>query len=1257
MSLAKPATKSSSNRRRYPRTELDHPALLLFQGSGQARCRIRNYSEGGLYLECLEQQPPAAATPDVQPLPDSDQAVIEIPAKSQGQRSEFSIPVRIAYRADSGIGVAFLERGSELLAYLQRLPPARPQALTDTLPNTRHHNREQLIATLRQITRDFLASRLSAFLRQAEQNLLDRANGAVGNQEGTDLLYALSVVERESTRIGDTLMMHLELGLEGKAPILDPAEENNRSLENESGLDLVDKDEFDEWVFIVSLARASESRVYPSLNSLERSLTYLSRRTLNSESNPVSPHYFLWALRNAIAGLGLNSDAKRILFQAFADSIIADIQLLYDQLIAYLARNSEIPLTQPSPAPLPATPAATERPIRRAAKKGALTTLAAVNSISRGTRKSGHGNAAPALTASTQAVLQSLESLPLQLGQSAANRIEEQLEQRSVDGRPVIIDPETRQTIRATEQLLIDLGHEVCPSADMRQLVGRLRVPMIKGAILDPALLNDPDHPMRQLLETIDHLSPYTQEGLAGGSHPSTSLRGLLQQIEQVAADGKPEDIVAATRQAKNLLDAKRHAFDDNLQIVIQSSEQEEALKRKWNRTLVELQALLQGQSVSRSIDQLLRYGWPGLLLQASDEDATSGKRYELYIKVIQFFLKTFKQGAQPHPVEEKTVFFIAGILERGFRDYPVHAEATASFIEHFRSALTEGGDAYQQWIDDRILIDNDYLEQRLYEQAPVEFQQSGDAVIAGPWAERLRALDTGEWIVEHRNQGQVRLLNLAWKDSTSTRFVFVDGDGRKSLESTLAELTGLFDRSRYSLLENRELPLVERTVHRMLKDSFEQIRHDSVNDELTGLMNRKSFEHEIARLIEVTGPEDSTHVLILLDIDQFALVNDLCGFDGGDQLLVTVTNIISTYLSGDGIASRTGDDEFGILLPQSNLDKGYQIAETQRKALANYQFNWESQSIPVSVSSGIVIIDGSKGSPAELLKDASSACSLAKRSGRNCSRIFQPLDREFRDQRRLIRSVPIIEKALAEGHLGLHGQLITPLFSGEGDDHYEVLMRVLDEKGNPTNPEAFIQAAEHYDRMRAVDRWVINEFFSWLDQHASRLEHIGGFTLNLSGQSVMDHKFGDFLRQKIKDSPLPPGKLGFEITETALVTNMDTAIGFIDRLRETGCSFYLDDFGSGYASYSYLKDLPVDYIKIDGIFVKDMLQEESSRAMVRSITEIAHYMDKKVVAEFVESQELLTALRKLDVDYGQGYGIARPIPLNQIFMAQAACG
>jgi EAL domain-containing protein (putative c-di-GMP-specific phosphodiesterase class I) len=295
------------------------------------------------------------------------------------------------------------------------------------------------------------------------------------------------------------------------------------------------------------------------------------------------------------------------------------------------------------------------------------------------------------------------------------------------------------------------------------------------------------------------------------------------------------------------------------------------------------------------------------------------------------------------------------------------------------------------------------------------------------------------------------------------------------------------------------------------------------------------------------------------------------------------------------------------------------------------------------------VEINGNNRSSGELLQAAVAACNIAKQAGRNCTRVYREDDKAFLEHQRLIRSAANIEDALARDRILLVAQAITPLRDETQSSHYEILIRVLDDQDKPQSPFHFINAAERYDLMRSVDRWVVRRFFKMVEEHLDDMENLGGFSLNLSGQSVADADFKAFLKRQITRSPLPLERLGFEITETAMVKDSQEVVNFIEEIRALGCRFYLDDFGSGYASFAYLKDLPVDYVKIDGIFIRGLCDDPASQTMVKSVTEITHFMQRRVVAEFVEDQATADLLKEIGVDFIQGYHIGPPVPLQEV--------
>jgi diguanylate cyclase (GGDEF)-like protein len=545
------------------------------------------------------------------------------------------------------------------------------------------------------------------------------------------------------------------------------------------------------------------------------------------------------------------------------------------------------------------------------------------------------------------------------------------------------------------------------------------------------------------------------------------------------------------------------------------------------------------------------------------------------------------------------------------------------------------------------VLVDEGYLAQFFSDRVkPID--ETDKSEVDQALLDMVKSLKVDTWMVVEAGK---QMIVLAWKSSDSSRLLFVDGNGLKVLDISDAELARAVDRGDFTILQDRVQPIVDRAIDRILLSSFNQIKDESSVDPLTGLFNRRGFERQLHELSVREEKSDLKHVLILLDLDKFHVVNDLCGLDGGDQLLQTVSSILSSYLSQGSLAARIGDDEFALLIQNADLDKGFQDAESLRRAIEGYNFSWNDRLIPVSASLGVVQIDNRQQSNTnEILQAAKSACFMAKESGRNCTRLFSASDSAYQKHMQIIQTIPTIQEALANDRMELYAQPIVPLKSKAGlMPHYEILLRILDDKGQPQAPQRFIKIAEQFDLMRAVDRWVIDHFFEAISSFEDGTLGEVGFSVNLSTKSVVDTEFKRYLKQCINESPVPAEQIGFEVTETALARDIEETVAFMNEVRSMGCSCYLDDFGSGFASFSYLKDFPVNYVKIDGIFVREMIQNTADLAMVISIMELAHFMDKVVIAEHVSDASIGKALREMGVDYAQGYHFGRPRPFTDV--------
>jgi len=428
-----------------------------------------------------------------------------------------------------------------------------------------------------------------------------------------------------------------------------------------------------------------------------------------------------------------------------------------------------------------------------------------------------------------------------------------------------------------------------------------------------------------------------------------------------------------------------------------------------------------------------------------------------------------------------------------------------------------------------------------------------------------------------------------------------------------------------------------------VLRNMARQMAYQARHDPLTGLINRGEFELRLAQVLESARGGHTQHALCYLDLDQFKIVNDTCGHVAGDELLKQLTAQLQARVRETDTLARLGGDEFGILLEHCPIEEAAATAEALRQVVKRFRFAWQDKLFDVGASIGLVPITADSGSLVDVLSAADSACYIAKDQGRNRIHVYQPEDNALVQRRGEMQWVHRVNRALGENRFRLLYQKVLPLAEGETDVYCEILVRMVDEQGQLVPPMAFIPAAERYQMMPELDRWVLSAALAAMRSNAPALADVTVCAVNLSGQSLCDEHFLSSVVELLDDAGVDPDRICFEITETAAIANLARATRFINVLKGMGCRFALDDFGSGLSSFSHLKHLPVDFLKIDGGFVRDMANDPVDAAVVETINRIGHVMGIRTIAESVENNDTLEALRQQGVNFAQGSAIAEP--------------
>lgn len=442
-------------------------------------------------------------------------------------------------------------------------------------------------------------------------------------------------------------------------------------------------------------------------------------------------------------------------------------------------------------------------------------------------------------------------------------------------------------------------------------------------------------------------------------------------------------------------------------------------------------------------------------------------------------------------------------------------------------------------------------------------------------------------------------------------------------------------------LRHKQEERLINELAERKVVDS--KLKYLVVHDELTGLYNRNNFERQLRLILNRSKDLRHDGALLFIDIDRFSMINELEGFEVGDRLLVELVVLIRKFVLGNTLFARIGSDEFCLFLENKNESQAVSYAEKIKKAVEEFRFFTGEVCYSISISIGISTLNSASHiyHPSELVLRARQACNTAKANGRNMLWLFNDNDVAVKERRRDIFWVPLIKKALLEKELFLVYQPVVELNTGE-ISHYEALIRMKGEDDTVISPHQFIPVAERMGLIHNIDLWVVETAIDFLASLPAEMSHIS-LAVNLSSSAFQESALLPTIRDKLELTWVDASRLTFEITETAAVENFEEARNMIDKIRALGCKFALDDFGAGFCSFNYLKSFPVDYVKIDGQFIQNLIEDETDQVLVKSMAEIASRLGKKTIAEFVETPKTITKLKEYGIDFGQGYIFGKP--------------
>ena len=1295
------------NQRAHIRRAVDMPARLSNGEFADRPCQVRDFCLGGMLVTV-----PSAEKTLILSLQAGDALTISVDVQGLRGTRSVTLRARLARKLGSDLGLAFDAPDSTSLLAVQnhvRSLLDSEQQSTTRQPTLNREQARHAATQLLDITRRFCLTRLEVFFPVAREALLAMADKATTNEAQHPWFEAAKLLSQNATSLSRNFVARSSQTLEqfshglATQPSAAAAQEDHRN----GKLSLVDKDIFEDWLTLKVMASRAESHFNEELLHLQLRFDELFAISLSARKNPLHPSAFCTAFGESLRLLPLKQKTDRVILASFDETVISHLQEFYRECNESLARNGVLAdldvgryiserYSQSQPGPAPAQPA--EKKPAAVEKKSPIVPDGAdpvVEPVVE-TVASGDTGGAPAsipVAASVSAIRENASSASSlaarqfalqqhiakhayetvrkllsshsveaarhrtaaqQAGKLSATIAEEQLDatlnqlQRTLhEDVDVPLPQRVRQALQSDEdevhldhdaQAAVDVIHNLFAgilanpalSDRVRSAIRKLEVPFLRLLLNDDSFLAEEAHPARQMLNRIAHLGVRGSANLqAHESEIDQEVQSILRGFDDDAGIFSQSleklDRLAERQQTLYLRNMKRvtESCDGRYKVVVARREVNQALERR-----------IGGKKIPKAVLSLIDAGWRQLLVQTLLRSGRDSRDWHEYLGVIDRMIRSVELV----PEQEDLTAILASI-KSGLGQVDHTQMQNARLISELRDLLSRK--VRDQQTPDMVEVPAGLVEDAATNNAEVHGE------IEQRWSRRAQRHEVGDWF-SYFDNGQDQMVRLAWTDLEKQTFVFVNHQGMKVTEYSLPQFAQRLASGQMQQIDNLDAPAVDRGLESMVQRVYDQMAHQATHDDLCDLINRREFERRLRQRL-AAGSQHGT--LLHLDIDQFKVVNNLAGPQAGDELLLKFSAFLKEQFPGTLIA-RLGGDEFAIWLEDLPAEAALRSAEQLCRKVPNERFVCGGKPFSITVSCGLVQRENAATTAAELMRSADSACHAAKESGRNRLQRYAADDKELVKRDDIMAWVTRLNEAIESNRLMLRCQRIESTSDASALPAYEVLISISGDEGELIAPSEFMHAAERYNRMHAVDRWVVSNVLRWMHANPRAVEKIDHLSINLSGHSLNDTSLLEFLFELFQLYPVPRDRICFEVTETAAISNLEDAADFIRELQGLGCRFSLDDFGSGLASYGHLKHLPVDYIKIDGSFIRDVADDPADLALVRSINEMGHLMGKRTIAEYVENDQIRALLAEIGVDYVQGYGVEKPRPLDTLSAA-----
>ena len=799
-------------------------------------------------------------------------------------------------------------------------------------------------------------------------------------------------------------------------------------------------------------------------------------------------------------------------------------------------------------------------------------------------------------------------------------RLKEKLESRT--GSKKALSKDQEGAVDVVDRFFVSMKTSQKLTEVTKSQLTKLEVPVLKVFMRNKEFFEDIDSPVRAVLNRVAQL------GIKGGRPNPANQKKIEGIIHRISNEFEQDTAVfdEVLGELDELVDRQNLLYRRNVERVAAAAEGSQKVVHAKKAVARQIEKRIAGRKVPKAVVSLINGGWQDLLSLTYIRQGEQSQAWQDYLGVLDSLLAYGED-----PTLNINLTDLLKIIQEGLSSISSNHMPSGHIRDELKRFLVGSKEAKAEMIEMPA-------EQAMDEQADVSLLTESRHRGMQRWVLRAQKLELGDWLKYIKDPDNPQYMRLVWVGKGFSKFVFVNHQGMKVVELDLMTVAGYLQKEIAILEKDYEVPIVDESLDNMVKQVYNQLSFATTHDELTGLVNRKEFERNIESLLGQGNEVECS--LLYLDLRQFRIINDSAGYEAGDQILKDVSKLLLDYAPKEAVVARLGGNEFAVLVRHSSIDG---LAKQYVRQINEYQFKWDDKSYQLAVCIGIASASEVASNTDKLLKVAEEACRKAKLRGPN------KVDHYVADESNLSQQAQIKAKVAGFSNLNdertlLRCQKIIPLQSETRvKTHYEILLSVYDDRGHLIPAYEFVRTAEKYNRMQAVDRWVVGHMLDWMTQHKAALDAMGGISINLSGHSLNDEELLEFIYHRLSEHDAPIEKLWFEITEAAAISNIHSVAEFMNELKEIGCHFCLGNFGAGMSSYHFLKELPVDMIKIDGTFIKNLTTDDGDRAMVRSMTEMVHFMGKELVATQVEDMQCLDLLTSLGVDYAQGYVIEKP--------------